>query len=649
MQESESKESLASKEWIVTNGLGSYASSTIHGCNTRRYHGLLVASFNPPTDRKVLVSKLDETVHVNDQSFELGTNNYGDVIHPNGYQYFSSFERKPFPKTTWKNDLFSLSKTVFMVHERNTTVVGYKNEGKRDILLELNPLLNYRDYHGLMHQNPQTDFYNEPEEGYITVYPEYGSDPVYITHVGEFEPESTWFKNVFYEKEAYRGLDASEDMCSIGTIRIRLKAGQTTYISLTLRETAKNQNFGQWQKNEEERLSGLRTSDDEFINDLLVSANQFIVKRNSTGSHSLLAGYHWFTDWGRDTMIAMIPLCIETGKQEVSKSIIQTFLKYLDKGMLPNRFPDSETDEPEYNTIDATLWLFVVLYKYYQQFGDADFIEETMDDLSDVVRYHIEGTRFNIHQTKDGFIFGGEGISQLTWMDARVGDKVVTPRHGCPVEIQALWYNALKIYSDFEKITGKKTELSKTVKESAQKLKKNFSEFFLNQDGYLNDVIIPGEMSDDTIRPNQIYVLSLPFRLLNKKQEKGVLNVVTKELYTPYGLRTLNKNHPEFKSIYKGDAWERDHAYHQGTIWPFLLSDYFIAWLRIQGKNSKNRSSIGKEMQPLKKHFYEHECIHGVSEIFDGGEPGEGRGTIQQAWSTGALLKIAKLASGESK
>ena len=269
--------------------------------------------------------------------------------------------------------------------------------------------------------------------------------------------------------------------------------------------------------------------------------------------------------------------------------------------------------------------------------------------LSDVIRYHIEGTRFNIHQTKEGFIFGGEGISQLTWMDARVGDKVVTPRHGCPVEIQALWYNALKIYSEFEKITGKKTELSKTVKESAQKLKKNFSEFFLNQDGYLNDVIIPGEMSDDTIRPNQIYVLSLPFRLLNKKQEKGVLNVVTEELYTPFGLRTLNKNHPEFKSIYKGDAWERDHAYHQGTIWPFLLSDYFIAWLRIRGYNSKNRSSIGKEMQPLKKHFYEHECIHGVSEIFDGGEPGEGRGTIQQAWSTGALLKIAKLASGESK
>lgn len=646
MHESETQESLASKEWIVTNGLGSYASSTVLGSNTRRYHGLLVASFNPPTDRKVLVSKLDETVHVKDQIFELGTNNYGDVVHPEGYKYFRSFERYPFPKTTWENERFSLSKTVFMVHGRNTTVVGYKNEGRKDIILELNPLLNYRDYHGLFHENPQTDFYTEPEKGYIKIHPEYGSVPVYITHDGEFEPETTWFKDLFYEKEAYRGLDASEDICSIGTIRIHLKTCQTTYVSLSLRKNAKNQNFGQWQKNEEQRLNDLRTSGDEFTNDLLVSANQFIVKRKSTDSHSLLAGYHWFTDWGRDTMIAMIPLCIETGNQDVSRSIIQTFLKYLDRGMLPNRFPDSETDEPEYNTIDATLWLFVVLYRYYLQFDDADFIEQIMDNLSGIIRHHMEGTRFNIHQTEEGFIYGGEGISQLTWMDARVGDKVVTPRHGCPVEIQALWYNALKIYSEFEKITGVKTELSKEVKESAKKLKKIFRTYFLNSDGYLHDVLVRGESVDDSIRPNQIYVLSLPFRLLNKKQEKQVLKVVTDELYTPFGLRTLNQSHPEFKPVYKGDAWERDHAYHQGTIWPFLLADYFTAWLRIHDDNAKNRAFITGGMETLKSHFYERNCIHGVSEIFDGADPDEGRGTIQQAWSVGALLKMAKLASG---
>ncbi|MFU8860307.1 MAG: amylo-alpha-1,6-glucosidase [Cyclonatronaceae bacterium] len=648
MQRSELQESLASKEWVVTNGLGSYASSTIHGCNTRRYHGLFVASFNPPTNRKILVSKLDETVHIGNQSVELGTNHYGDVTHPAGYRYFLSFDRNPFPKTTWGNELFKLSKTVFMVYGRNTTVVGYKNEGKEDILLELNPLLNYRDYHGLLHQNPNTDFYLEFEKEYIKIHPVYGSLPFYITHEGEFEPAPNWFFGVYYEKEAHRGLDATEDMFSIGTIRICLKAHKTTYLSLSLRDTAKDQNFGQWQKNEEQRLKQLRKSDDPFVNDLLVAANQFIVSRESTASHSLLAGYHWFTDWGRDTMIAMIPLCIETGKQEISKSIIQTFLKYLDRGMLPNRFPDSETDEPEYNTIDATLWLFVVLYRYYQQFGDKKFIKDTMDDLSGIITHHINGTRYNIHQTGEGFIFGGEGISQLTWMDARVGDKVVTPRHGCPVEIQALWYNALNIYVEFEKITGRKTDLNKTVHESAKKLKKNFSTWFLNSDGYLNDVVIPGEMTDDTIRPNQVYVLSLPFRLLNKQQEKGVLKVITDELYTPLGLRTLNKNHPDFKPIYKGDAWERDHAYHQGTVWPFLLADYFTAWLRIHGDNAKNRALVATEIETLKKHFYEEGCIHGVSEIFDGEEPGEGRGTIQQAWSIGALLKIVNLASGNA-
>jgi len=646
MQESESKESLASKEWIVTNGLGSYASSTIYGCNTRRYHGLLVASFNPPTDRKVLVSKVDETVHVNDHYFELGTNQYGDVIHPKGFELISGFERKPFPKISWKNDQFKLSKTIFMVYERNTTVLEYKNEGKKEILLDLNPLLNFRDYHGLMRENSHTDFYHDVEDDRIIVYPEYGAVPVDITHSGRFEPHNSWNKNFFYEKEAYRGLDASEDLFSIGHIYIHLKPGEKTYVALSVREHANNQNFGQWKENEQLRLQDLETSNDDFINDLLISGNQFIVKRKSTDSHSLLAGYHWFTDWGRDTMIAMRYLCIDSGKQDVSKSIIRTFLKYLSNGMLPNRFPDSEEDEPEYNTIDATLWLFVVLYEYHQKFDDKKFIKYVIGDLTDIIRFNMKGTRYGIHQTDEGFIFGGDDHSQLTWMDAKVGDKVVTPRHGCSVEIQALWYNALTIYLAFEKLTGMKSDISDDVKTSAKKLKKHFAGAFIHDRGYLNDVVVPGEAIDESIRPNQIYVLSLPFRLLNKKQEKKVLQIVTDELYTPYGLRTLNKSDSSFKPVYKGDAWERDHAYHQGTVWPFLLSDYFVAWQRIHGNTEKNRGFIAGEMETLKNHFYENDCIHGVSEIFDGDKPEAGKGTIHQAWSVGALLKMATLANG---
>jgi len=634
---------LKSKEWIVTNGLGSYASSTICCCNTRRYHGLLVASFNPPTDRKVLVSKIDEAIHTDDSHFELGTNRFMGAIHPEGYKMISEFERDPFPKITWKNHKFSLSKTIFMVYGRNTTVVEYINEGKKNIRLDLNLQLNFRDYHGMMRENSHTDFYQEEEDGCITIYPQYGAGPLYITHSGDYHAGRNWHNNYFYDKEDYRGLDAVEDTFSPGAIQIQLKPGEHTFIGLSLREHSKNQNFPQWKKNEKLRLTKLETSDTKFINDLLKSGNQFIVKRKSTGSHTLLAGYHWFTDWGRDTMIAMRHLCIEVGEREISKSIIQTFLIYLNNGMLPNRFPDSENDNPEYNTIDATLWLFIVLYEYHQKFKDTEFIKETVPKLEEIIRYYINGTHFGIHQTDEGLIYGGEGISQLTWMDARVGDKVVTPRHGCPVEIQALWYNALKIFLEFEKVTGFKSKLSKTARESAKKLKENFSPLFLNSDGYLNDVVIPGEIADDSLRPNQVYVLSLPYRLLTRAQERKVLNAITEKLYTPYGLRTLEMDHHEFKPVYEGSAWNRDHAYHQGTVWPFLLSDYFTAWLRINGDSSENRDFIASELDTLKTHFYENECIHGVSEIFDGEDPGEGRGTIQQAWSAGALLKMAWL------
>lgn len=634
---------LTSKEWIVTNGLGSYASSTICGCNTRRYHGLLVASYNPPTDRKVLVSKIDETVYAGDAIYELGTNQFGDVINPDGFKLITGFERKPFPKVSWGNDAFRLSKTIFMVFERNTTVLEYKNEGKKTIRLDLNPLLNFRDYHSMMHENSQTDFYHSEEDEYIVFYPEYGAVPIYLAHTGAFVPDRHWYKNFHYERESYRGLDAAEDAFSPGKIHLELQPGESTFVALSLREHAKDQNFAQWKENEIQRLKKTGDSADDFTSDLLTSGSQFIVQRKSTDSHSLLAGYHWFTDWGRDTMIAMRPLCIDTGKQAVSKSIIRTFLEYLSDGMLPNRFPDSENDEPEYNTIDATLWLFVVLYDYHKKFKDSRFIKETIPYLEEIITNYMDGTRFGIHQTDEGFIYGGKGISQLTWMDARVGDKVVTPRHGCPVEIQALWYNALHIFIELVNICDVETTLEKRAGESAKNLKKHFRERFLNSDGYLNDVIHFEKPADVSIRPNQVYVLSLPYRLLNKTQEKKVLKVITEKLYTPYGLRTLDTENSEFKPVYKGGPWERDHAYHQGTVWPFLLGDYFTAWLRINGDTAKNRRFIASQLETLKEHFYKRDCIHGVSEIFDGGVPGDGRGTIQQAWSVGALLKMAKL------
>ena len=386
---------------------------------------------------------------------------------------------------------------------------------------------------------------------------------------------------------------------------------------------------------------------DTFFNDLSIAAEQVIVKRASTDSYTILAGYHWFTDWGRDTMIAMRGLCIATGKKAISESILATFFNYVKHGMLPNRFPDNG-EEVEYNTVDATLWLFTALYEYYQQFEDTAFVQQCFDQLTDILEWHFKGTRYNIHLTKEGFLYAGEAGVQLTWMDAKVNNFVVTPRQGCPVEIQALWYNALKTYTYFGELLKKEnTPILQTAQQVSKKLKKNFVTYFFNEQGYLNDVVIPNKLSDTDIRPNQVYVLSLPFALLPKTKEKSVLKCIQQYLFTPYGLRTLNIQHPDFKPVYKGDQWHRDTSYHQGTVWPFMLGDYYLAYLKAHNYSAKAKKEIRQYIAPLKQHFYQEDGIHAISEIFDGETPSAGRGTIQQAWSLSALLlTLAKMNDG---
>lgn len=633
-------ESLSDKEWIVTNGIGGYASGSLSGANTRRYHGLLVASLNPPTQRVVLVSKVEESVMVNDQVFELSANQFQHAINPNGYQYLTNFERFPFPKTVYKGPGFALSKTVFMVYGQNTTVVEYKNTAKKSIAIKVDIFLNHRDYHSNMRENQHTNFYTESQEGFLKTHAYFGADPLFTKHEGHFVSQPNWYKNFVYEKEQSRGLDPVEDTFKIGSVEIQLDAGQRTHFIFSTEETAMEADGFTLKNSETERYESLRQTDDCFLNDLLVSGDQFIVERKSTESHSIIAGYHWFTDWGRDSMIAMRGLCIDTGKQEVCKSILKTFLNYLDAGMLPNRFPDAPGDEIEYNTIDATLWLFVVLYEYHQKFKDDEFIKNAFDKLTEIIHFHKTQTRYNIHETPEGFIFGGQGIAQLTWMDARIGDFVVTPRHGCPVEIQSLWYNALKIYQYFQSHLALNNELVDTVNESIGKLESNFAPFFFNQKGYLNDVVLPTTSVDDSLRCNQIYAASLPFSMLNHDQQKQVLDVVTEKLLTPFGLRTLEPNHPDFKPTYGGDVWSRDLAYHQGTVWPFLISEYAEAYRKVYGENPQNKARLESLIGLLKNHFYNADCIGGVSEIFDGLEPRQGKGTIQQAWSVSALIRI---------
>lgn len=630
---------ISSKEWLVTNGLGGYASSSLTGANSRRYHGLLVAAFNPPTDRRVLVSKIEEIVFVGEDMFELASNNYGSVVHPQGWQHLVSFDRSPIPRWIYQVNDQQIAKTIFMPQGENTTVISYQNLGNQAITLHLNPLYVYRDYHSMFHENGFYNYFIEQADSFLKIYPHYGSEPMYFAFSsGIFNENRNWYKNFTYLHEQERGLDFQEDAYSIGNLELVLEPNQECFLTFSTNAKVLTQSSSELREVEISRINTLKgTQTDTFLQDLVVSANQFIVQRKSTQSESIIAGYHWFTDWGRDTMIALRGLCISLGHQQTAQRILGTFFNYLDDGMLPNRFPDNSQDPIEYNTIDATLWLFVALYEYHQKFDDLAFVEKHFDKLLEILDAHKNGTRYGIHVTEDGLLAGGKGIAQLTWMDARVGDYVVTPRHGCPVEVNALWYNALKITVAFGKELNKKTDLYHVL---LKKFEKNFKLKFWNEAGYLNDVIMLNNEVDNSIRPNQIYALSLPFSLLNEKEQEQVFENVHQHLYTPYGLRTLSPNDPNFRATYGGDQWQRDTAYHQGTVWPFLLSEYWQAYLRINKFSKAAKLQMHQSLEVLKNHFYENDCVFGISEIFDGLEPKLGKGTANQAWSVGAIIKL---------
>ncbi len=632
-----SLEEVSDKEWLVTNGIGGYASSSICGMNTRRYHGLLVASLNPPTQRQILVSRIEETVVTAEGNYALATNQYPGAIHPTGYQHLSSFSRHPFPEMTFRFEGLELRKTVFMPHGSNSTVVEYYNPSDRPIDILLRPHFVDRDYHSLFTQLDGYDYYMDKREDHLRFYSHYGATPLFISFTeGTFHEDRNWHVNLEYKQDFQRGQDFSEHSFTPGFIKHTLDAQSRIFLLFTIDEemlqAAPAFLFQEELKRLESTLS--ESYSHPFIRDLIVTADQFLVHRRSSQSKTIIAGYHWFTDWGRDTMIAMLGLTIALGKKEVSKSILQTFLSYADQGMVPNRFPD-QGEAPEYNTVDATLWIFVAAYQYVQKFNDWEFIRTIFPQLAEIIEFHIHGTRYHIHVNQHGFLFAGGKDTQLTWMDARVWGFTVTPRWGCPIEVNALWYNALCSIEFFAQQLGASNGPSSVLKETFER---NFKQYFLNEQGYLHDVIVPDEWADDSFRPNQLYALSLPFPLLNKAEGRKMLKQVKEKLLTPYGLRSLSMDHPDFKPVYSGNQWDRDTSYHQGTVWPFLLGAYYQSVFYLEGNNAAVRKQVEEELAPLLHHFYNEGCIHGIAEIFDGAEPKEGKGTVNQAWSVSSLI-----------
>ena len=604
---------------MATNGLGGYASGAVNGANTRQYHGLLVAALEPPTDRTVVVAKIEERVLIDGQYHNISTNQYPKVIFPDGGKYLKNFDVDPSPTWQFADSDWDLRKNVQMISGSNTTVLTYTNNGNRPLVLELHPLYAYNDFHTTFHETPCYNFFTEFNNDHLKTYPEYGSNPVYTGwSAGHYFEARCWFKNIILSKGKARGLGSVCDYYRIGYLVHELQPGEDLILYFTIEENIVTEGIEKTLSLNNKNSTGNKENlVPGFFKDLMLSGEQFMVQRKSTNSMSIIAGYHWFTDWGRDTMIAMRGLTIATGKKELSKSILNTFFKSVDQGMIPDRFPDNAKDPVHYNTMDATLWLFVASYDYQKKFEDIAFVKDHIEILKNILDQHIAGARYNIHITEEGFIYGGECKVQLTWMDAIVGGKVITPRVGCPVEVNALWYNALKIYENFCEILNVDIEA-----------------------GYLELIAKFGISQDNALRPNQIYCLSLPFGVLDNDQQRCIFEAVENKLYTPYGLRTLDPDSPEYKPNYEGNQWSRDHAYHQGTVWPFLLHEYFQAYFKIYGTSTENKKKVMLELEPLRKHFYQDNGIHCISEIFNGSEPQEGKGCIQQAWSVAAIIKL---------
>ncbi|HEX6847724.1 MAG TPA: amylo-alpha-1,6-glucosidase [Chitinophagaceae bacterium] len=623
-------------EYLETNGLGGWSGSSIVGAHTRRYHGLLVAAIHPPTDRMVLLSKLDEAIAFGERRFELGCNRYeGDIVHPMGNQYLQSFRKDFFPQWTYKVSGIEMKKTICMVHGENTVVVRYSIErADKPFTLELLPLMAARGYHELgrasSHMHWDVGFTN----GIFHTEPD-GINNVYISVPGStYQHSPRWFYNFKYDVEQYRGLDYTEDLFNHGIFSVQLKEGDELNIIIST-ENPEGRNGVELIQMEFERRNKLLEGqpENETIKHLVLAADQFIVKR-SEALKTVIAGYHWFTDWGRDTMISLPGLTLSTGRYDDSKKIIAAFAQSVSRGMLPNRFQEKEP--PEYNNVDGTLWYFIAVYKYLHATGDDNFVlKEILPVLKDIIHWHFKGTRYNIHVDEDGLLYAGEVGQQLTWMDARIGTWVVTPRMGKPVEIQALWYNVLKIFAELLRLNNQ-VEDADLVEQSAAKAKESFDKLFWYEDGkYLYDIIDEDGKPDATLRPNQLFAISLPFSLTEGEKANEILNIIEERLYTQVGLKSLPSDDVHYIPRYGGDQWHRDSAYHEGTVWNWLLGAYAEAWFKLK----KDKLKIKAIIEAFTYHLNEA-CIGSVSEIFDADAPHYPRGCVAQAWGVAEVLRI---------
>ena len=629
----------------MTNGRGGYAMASIHQTLTRRYHGLLVAAVEPPLERYVLLAKLDVTALVDGLTYELATNDYDEAVHPQGHKLLESFTTRPYPTWRWRAGSAVIEQSLCMGYGEDTTFVRYRVvDGDRPVQLSVRPLCTSRHFHVLKHYQDTKPPTVEERANLLAFSWAHGNPTWYLSYNGTFRSRPDWYYKFVLATDADRGYDATQDLFMPGVITETLEPGgvDTLVFAASTQERS-------WRDHEAAFAEAASrdkvvlfedAGDDPLLGPLLHSTGDYLATRDGTYK-TIMAGYPWFGDWGRDTFISLPGLCLVPGRYAEARRIIQTFAKYVDGGMIPNRFPDYG-EPPAYNTVDGTLWYVHSIGRYLAYTGDWNLLaDEIFAVVANIIDAHEKGTRHGIRCCEDGLLAAGEESFALTWMDAKLPNHAVTPRIGKPVEINALWYNALQYAASFATRLGK-MDLATRWENLAAKCKASFNARFWNDEKQcLFDVVdVNGAAGtvDGAVRPNQLLAISLTYPVLDASRWKAVVEVCRERLLTPVGLRTLAADEPGYCPRYCGDLHARDNAYHQGTVWPWLMGPFVAAYVKAFGDSATTLKNARSFLDGLLPHLGEA-GIGSVSEVADAEPPHTPGGCPWQAWSVAEPLR----------
>ncbi len=638
-------------EWLDTNHTGAYAMGTVAGVNTRRYHAALISSLHPPTTRICTISRLEEQLFVNGERFELSTAQFPGAVAPAGYQFLNEFSLNPFPTWRFSAGGVEIEKQLCVLDNEQSVLICYQikeSSGNKNCTLKVRPFFAFSDYHSLAHYNSGLNSAVTSEDGRVSVRP-YPDLPKLTMHnnAERFEAKAEWFYKHEYLRELDRGLDFQEDLFALGTMTFEAEPGQRLWLLATLegaRHTSRLDIDGieAIRDCEANRRSQITVLANAAHSEWVRALDQFRVVR-ADGQPTLVAGYPWFTDWSRDMLISLPGIMAAGYPLEESRGVLEMLLAQRSQGLLPNRFSDKQS-APEYNNVDGTLWFFVAAHEYFSRSGDIPFLRDVVYPASqDILGWHFEGTRYGIKvDPADHLLRAGETGTQLTWMDAKIGDYVVTPRLGKPVEINALWYNALQTMAAWARVllSGREEEYRK----AAEEVKNSFNNQFWNPRLDCLFDVLTDSGPDCSIRPNQLFAASLPFPVIDRIRAASVVKVAQDKLLTPFGLRTLAPQDPQYRPTFNGGVHDRDSAYHQGTVWPWLIGAFVEAYLYAHGENEATLLFGRQCLRPFLRN--QPLCLGSIAEVYDGNAPHHPAGCPAQLWSVAEVFRAATRCSG---